>query len=88
MKRNQLEALKEKIERLDAQEHAQIFEIVKRYTENFTKTQSGALVSSDNLPEECLKEMEKMVSFYLDQRVRMESDAIERKAMKNELKRN
>jgi hypothetical protein len=61
---------------------------VKRYTENFTKTQSGALVSSDNLPEECLKEMEKMVSFYLDQRVRMESDAIERKAMKNELKRN
>jgi hypothetical protein len=88
MKRNQLEVLKEKIERLDAQEHAQIFEIVKRYTENFTKTQSGALVSSDNLPEECLKEMEKMVSFYLDQRVRMESDAIERKAMKNELKRN
>jgi hypothetical protein len=63
MKRNQLEVLKEKIERLDAQEHAQIFEIVKRYTENFTKTQSGALVSSDNLPEECLKEMEKMVSF-------------------------
>jgi hypothetical protein len=88
MKRNQLEVLKEKIERLDAQEHAQIFEIVKRYTENFTKTQSGALVSSDNLPEECLKEMDKMVSFYLDQRVRMESDAIERKAMKNELKRN
>jgi hypothetical protein len=88
MKRNQLEVLKEKIERLDAQEHAQIFEIVKRYTTNFTKTQSGALVSSDNLPEECLKEMEKMVSFYLDQRVRMESDEIERKAMKNELKRN
>jgi hypothetical protein len=88
MKRNQLEVLKEKIERLDAQEHAQIFEIVQRYTSNFTKTQSGALVSSDNLPEECLKEMEKMVSFYLDQRIRMESDAIERKAMKNELKRN
>ena len=88
MKRNQLEVLKEKIERLDAQEHAQIFEIVKRYTTNFTKTKSGALVSSDNLPEECLKEMEKMVSFYLDQRVRMESDEIERKAMKNELKRN
>jgi purine-nucleoside phosphorylase len=88
MKRSQLEVLKEKIERLDAQEHAQIFEIVKRYTNNFTKTQSGALVSSDSLPEECLKEMEKMISFYLDQRVRMESDAIERKAMKNELKRN
>lgn len=88
MKRNQLEALKERIEKLDAQEHAQIFEIVKRYTSNFTKTQSGALVSSDTLPEECLKEMEKMVSFYLDQRTRMESDALERKAMKNELKRN
>lgn len=82
MKRNQLEALKEKIDRLDPQEHAQIFQIIKCYTENYTKTQTGALVSSDVLPEECLKEMEKMVSFYIDQRKRMEADAIERKSVK------
>lgn len=88
MKRSQLEVLKEKIERLDAQEHAQIFAIVKRYTENYTKTQSGALVSSDMLPEECIKEMEQMISFFLDQRKQMEADAIERKTLKNELKRN
>ena len=88
MKRNQLEALKEKIEKLDAQEHAQIFEIIKRYTENYTKTQSGALVSSETLSEDCIKDMEKMVSFFIDQRKQMEADAIERKSLKNELKRN
>jgi len=82
MKRTQLEALKEKIDRLEPQEHAQIFQIIKRYTENYTKTQTGALVSSDVLPEECLKEIEKMVSFYIDQRKHMEADAIERKAVK------
>lgn len=87
MKRNQLESLKEKIDRLDVHEHAQIFELIQRYTQNFTKTQTGALVSSESLSEECLKEIEKMVSFYMDQRKRMEADAIERKTMKNELNR-
>jgi hypothetical protein len=81
MNRLRKEALKEQIEKLDPQEHAQIFGIVKKYTENFTKTQNGVLVSSDNIPDECIKEMEQMVNFYLDQRKRMESDT------QNELKR-
>lgn len=82
MNRTRKETLKEHIERLDPEEHAQLFDIVKRYTQQFTKTQSGVLVSSDNLPDECLLEMEKMVRFYMDQRKRLDADAIERKGIR------
>jgi len=75
MNRQRKEALKEQIEKLDPQEHAQIFGIIKRHTENFTKTQNGVLVSSDSLSDQCLQEMETMVNFYIDQRKRMEIDA-------------
>jgi hypothetical protein len=81
MNRLQKETLKDKIEKLDAQEHAQIFEVIKRYTANYTKTQTGVLVSSDNLSDECLHEVEKMVVFYIDQRKRMDADIAERKAI-------
>jgi hypothetical protein len=81
MNRSQKEALKEKIEKLDPQEHAQLFAIIKRYTETYTKTQTGVLVSSDNLPAECFVELDKMVSFFLDQRKWMETEAAERKKL-------
>jgi hypothetical protein len=81
MNRLNKEALKEKIEKLDPQEHAQIFAIITRYTESYTKTQNGVLVSSDNLSPECLKEIDALVSFYLDQRKRMEADNVERKTL-------
>ncbi len=81
MNRAQKEALKEKLEKLDPQEHEQLFAIIKRYTSQFTKTQNGVLVSSDVLPDECLREMERMVAFYMDQRKRMEADAAERKTL-------
>ena len=71
MKRSQKEKLKENLEKLDPEEHAQIFDVVKRYTDTYTKTQSGVLVSSDVLPDECLKEIETMVTYYLDQRKTM-----------------
>jgi len=71
--------LKERLDRLDANEHAQIFNVIKKYTESFTKTQNGVLISSDTLPDECLLEMEKMVTFYLDQHKQMEADEAERK---------
>lgn len=81
MNRARKEQLKEQIERLDPQEHAQIFAIIKKYTDVYTKTQQGVLVSSDNIPTECFLEMEKMVLFYADQRKRMEVDALERKSL-------
>ena len=86
MNRAQLEALREKVDALDPQEHAQLFEVLKRYTDKYTKTQTGVLVSSDNLPLECLRELETMVSFYADQRKRMESDTLERKALSRQAK--
>jgi hypothetical protein len=72
MNRVRKEQLKEKIEKLDADEHAQIFEIIKRYTEAFTKTQTGVLVSSDTLSDECLLEIETLVAYYTDQRTRID----------------
>lgn len=68
MKRPQKEKLKENLEKLDAEEHAQLFAIIKRYTDSYTKTQSGVLISSDVLPDECLLELETLVAYYLDQR--------------------
>ena len=68
MNRSRKETLKENIERLDAQEHAQILVVINKYTNDYTKTQNGALVSSDILSDECLLEVEKLVSFYVDQR--------------------
>jgi hypothetical protein len=79
MNRSRKELLKERLDRLDANEHAQIFNIIKKYTESFTKTQTGVLISSDILPDVCLIEMEKMVAFYLDQHKQMEADEAERK---------
>jgi hypothetical protein len=86
MNRAQLEALRERIESLDPQEHAQLFEVLKRYTEKYTKTQTGVLVSSDNLPPACLQEMDTLVSFYADQRKRMERDTLERKSLSRQTK--
>jgi hypothetical protein len=71
--------LKERLDQLDANEHEQIFGIIKKYTENYTKTQNGVLVSSDALPDECLVEIDRMVTFYLDQHKQMDADALERK---------
>lgn len=72
MNRVRKEQLKEKIEKLDADEHVQIFDIIKRYTENYTKTQTGVLVSSDFLPDSCLVEIETLVAYYIDQRNRID----------------
>lgn len=83
MNRARKEKLREQIERLEPQEHAQLFGIIKRYTDSYTQTQSGVLVSSDVLSNDCLLEIEKMVHFYLDQRKRMEVDTAARKAYKN-----
>ena len=79
MRRQQKEKLKENLEKLDADEHAQVFAIIKKYTDNFTKTQNGVLISSDNLTDECLLEMEKMVQYYLDQRKTMDFSRVNRR---------
>jgi hypothetical protein len=64
---------------MEANEHAQVFTIIKKYTTHFTKTQNGVLVSTDNLSNECLIEIEKYVTFCMDQRKRMDDDMKTRK---------
>lgn len=86
MNRAQLETLRERIDKLDPQEHAQLFDVIKRYTETYTKTQTGILLSSESLPPECLQELDRLVSFYHDQRKRMEADTLERKALSRQTK--
>lgn len=81
MNRAQLERLRERIDALDTQEHAQLFEIVKRHTPKYTQTETGVHVSTDNLSPECLQELDRMVSFFTDQRKRMDADTLERKAI-------
>jgi len=84
MNRVRKEQLREQIDKLEPEEHSQIFAIIQKHTESYTKTQTGVMVSSDTLNDECLIEMEKMVQFYRDQRKRMESDAIERKTIQRQ----
>jgi hypothetical protein len=81
MSRVRLEKLKEQIDRLDPQEHAQIFAIIKNYTDSYTETQTGVLVSSHVLSEQCITEMEKMVLFYIDQRKSMDLENAKRRTL-------
>jgi len=81
--RSKKELLKEHLERMDANEHTQIFLIIKKYTNQFTKTENSVLISTDNLNDECLTEIEKYISFCLDQRKRMEDDLKTRKNYEN-----
>jgi hypothetical protein len=81
MNRARKEKLRDQLDLLDPHEHAQIFAVVKHHTESYTRTQSGVLVSSDVLTDDCMVEMEKMVAFYLDQRKRMDADDAVRKTL-------
>ncbi len=81
MNRVRKEQLKERLEKLEPEEHAQIFEVIKRHTDEYTRTQNGVLISSENLSDECLIEIEKLVHYYADQRKRMDVETAERKAL-------
>lgn len=71
--------MKDQLDRMDTNEHNQVFSIIKRYTDQFTKTQNGVLVSTDNLNDECLTEIDKYINFCLDQKKRMDDDLKTRK---------
>lgn len=77
--RTKKEWLKDQIDRMDSNEHNQVFQIIKKYTDEYTKTQSGVLVSTDNLNNDCLQEIEHYINFCIDQKKRMEDDLKTRK---------
>lgn len=78
--RTKKEWMKEQMDRMETQEHNQIFRIIQKYTDQYTKTQSGVLVSTDNLNDECLGEIEQYLHFCIDQKKRMEDDLKTRKS--------
>jgi hypothetical protein len=71
--------LKDQIDRLEQNEHRQIYNIIKKKGPAVTKTQNGILVSSDSLDNDTIEEVEKYVLFCLDQRRRMDNDMKTRK---------
>lgn len=77
--RSKKEWLKEQLDRMEASEHTQVYNIIKKHTDQFTKINNGVLVSTDSLNDECLSEIEKYVTFCLDQRKRMDDDMKTRK---------
>ena len=81
MNRARKEKLRDQLDLLDTHEHAQVFAVIKHHTDSYTRTQTGVLVSSEVLSDNCMLEMEKMVAFYLDQRKRMDADDAVRKTM-------
>lgn len=77
--RSKKEWLKDQLDKMEENEHKQVFTIIKKFTDQFTKTQSGVLVSTNNLSDECLMEIDKYITFCLDQRKRMDDDMKTRK---------
>jgi len=78
--RSKKEWMKERLDEMDANEHSQIFAIVRKYTEQGTRTQSGILISTEFMNDECLAEIDAYIQFLTDQRKRMEEDTKARKS--------
>jgi len=76
---SRLEKLKDQIDRLEMNEHIQIYEIMKRNNPTVTTTQNGVLIPANSLTEETVLEVEKYVLFCVDQRKRMDDDMKTRK---------
>ena len=79
--RSRLESLKEQIDKLDMNEHRQIYNIIKHRNKDtvLTRTQQGVLITSDSLSIETLEEIERYITFCVDQRKRMDEDMKTRK---------
>lgn len=77
--RTQKETLKDQLDKLESNEHRQIFDIVQKHTSEFTKTEKGILVSTNVLGDPCLTEIQNYVTFCLDQKKRMDEDQKTRK---------
>jgi hypothetical protein len=76
---SKLEILKDQIDKLEVNEHKQIYSIMKKNNPIVTRTQNGVLISSETLDNETLADVERYVLFCLDQRKRMEDDMKTRK---------
>lgn len=72
--------MKDRLDGMDANEHSQIFTIVRKYTDQGTRTQSGILISTEFMNDDCLAEIDAYIQFLSDQRKRMEEDTKARRS--------
>lgn len=77
--RSKKEWMKEQLDMMDVHEHSQVIAIIRKFTDQSTKTQSGILISTEHLTDACLLEVEQYIHFLIDQRKRMEDDTKARK---------
>lgn len=84
--RSKKEWLKEQLDNMDSNEHVQVFHLIKKYCDTFTQTQNGVLISTDTLSDECLADIEKYVTFCIDQKKRMDEDQKTRKEYERMIK--
>jgi hypothetical protein len=75
---SKLEALRDRLQQLDPNEHEQLFRIVHKFTKDYTCSDTNVFVSSAGLSAECIEEMEAYVRFCFDQRVHLDADTAER----------
>ena len=73
-----MEQLKQRLDQLDPNEHEQLFTIIRKYTREYTRSDTGIYVSSEKLSKECVAEMEQYVNFCFDQRTHLEAASAER----------
>jgi hypothetical protein len=79
MNRTKKEWLKTQIDLLDDNDHLQIYQIITQSNGSFTRSPNGVYVSSDDLSDKCLEEIERHIIFCIDQKRRMEEDMKTRK---------
>lgn len=72
--------MKDQLDTMDVHEHAQVLSIIRKYTDQSTKTQNGLLISTDTMSDECLIEINNYINFLQDQRTRMSEDNKVRKS--------
>ena len=73
--------MKVNLEKLSECEHEQIYKIIHKHTDHFTCSDSGVLISADNLPVECLDEIEKYINFCFAQKMMLDADEAHRTAL-------
>jgi hypothetical protein len=78
--RSKKEWMKEQLDTMDINEHSQVLDIIRKYTDQTTKTQSGVLISTEHLNDECLTAIDQYIHFLIDQRKRMVDDIKTRKS--------
>lgn len=79
MSRALKEKVKDQVEKLEDNEQLQVFQIVRKYTSQYTRTDTGVFVSMDSLPSECVAEIETYIRFCADQKKQNEEHAKLRK---------